>query len=473
MANRPTDFPEFASADLNNGTGGAPNVVAPSAGKKSSGWDEGERPARETFNWLHRTTNEWLEYLDDQLSSAGVGINFAIDTGASSGLTLAVGPGLVNIAGVVVEIPSITNINLPANNTSLIWYDVSGNGIDDDLESVTDLSDIGSEGDVALYRVTTDGSTVTQIEDLRTWATIGSGSTSLLDVHQIHTAGQSERALVVPGADASLLPDVRDYNTFIIRPAAAVSNFSINTPSGVGDLDPDQTHRITFLVELTNASQMVTFSSLFDFADGSPSQVFSGTDYGTVMVFTAQYDPADNSGQWKSVNHSRAPWIQSAILDGSNMLNFQGRQGQDDFSVDLSPLDGGVPSTDSGVLVGTMIADFSAGGPIESSRTRVLVFPLADPAGQDVADPTNYFVRSPSVGPSQTMGLGQITIGSGSGPAEMAVETSIRTLLSLQLVVTGPRASIEVTITQGDLAGDPDAVINFLNVQLFRLRGPY
>ena len=64
MALKPTVFPQFAILDLNNGTAGAPNVVEPSSGKKDSGWNEGERPPRETFNWLHRITNDWIEYFE-------------------------------------------------------------------------------------------------------------------------------------------------------------------------------------------------------------------------------------------------------------------------------------------------------------------------------------------------------------------------------------------------------------------------
>ena len=64
MAIKPTVFPRFATLDLNNGTGGAPNVVEPSSGKKDTGWNEGERPPRETFNWIHRINHDWNQYLD-------------------------------------------------------------------------------------------------------------------------------------------------------------------------------------------------------------------------------------------------------------------------------------------------------------------------------------------------------------------------------------------------------------------------
>lgn len=60
----PTDpRPEFAQ-------GGGASVVEPGAGKKSSGWVAGELPPAETFNWLHRTTYRWLNWLANALTGA-------------------------------------------------------------------------------------------------------------------------------------------------------------------------------------------------------------------------------------------------------------------------------------------------------------------------------------------------------------------------------------------------------------------
>jgi hypothetical protein len=66
---QPTKKPDFATDDLNNGAGGAANVQEPSTGKKQSGWDFGEKPQREFFNWIHRITNNWIYYLDERVTT--------------------------------------------------------------------------------------------------------------------------------------------------------------------------------------------------------------------------------------------------------------------------------------------------------------------------------------------------------------------------------------------------------------------
>lgn len=60
---RPALFPDFALNNLNNP---GPNVIEPSIELKNSGWLNGQKPPREYFNWLHRLTNDWLKYLDEQ-----------------------------------------------------------------------------------------------------------------------------------------------------------------------------------------------------------------------------------------------------------------------------------------------------------------------------------------------------------------------------------------------------------------------
>ena len=91
---KPTVLPRFASVDLNNGTAGAPNVVEPSFGKKDSGWNEGERPARETFNWLHRIAHDWIKYFDEEAVKPVSFVQKPIDTLRDTTITLADDPHL-------------------------------------------------------------------------------------------------------------------------------------------------------------------------------------------------------------------------------------------------------------------------------------------------------------------------------------------------------------------------------------------
>lgn len=66
---RPTVFPDLALNDVNNGLLGAPNVQEPPTDLKNEGWDYGQKPEREYFNWYGRVTNNWLKYLDEKVTS--------------------------------------------------------------------------------------------------------------------------------------------------------------------------------------------------------------------------------------------------------------------------------------------------------------------------------------------------------------------------------------------------------------------
>jgi hypothetical protein len=66
---RPTVFPDIALNDVNNGLLGAPNVQEPPSDLKNDGWDYGQKPEREFFNWYGRVTNNWIKYLDETVTS--------------------------------------------------------------------------------------------------------------------------------------------------------------------------------------------------------------------------------------------------------------------------------------------------------------------------------------------------------------------------------------------------------------------
>jgi len=114
MAIKPIVFPRFATLDLNNGTGGAPNVVEPSSGKKDTGWNEGERPARETFNWIHRINHDWNAYFDSIADPLQEAWTFAIATAAAD-------PGVNTVRFNNTTLASVTNI---------YFDDISNSGFD-------------------------------------------------------------------------------------------------------------------------------------------------------------------------------------------------------------------------------------------------------------------------------------------------------------------------------------------------------
>lgn len=57
---KPTSKPDWTVGNPNFAT----VTVEPTAGKKENGFDAGERPARETFNWLFYNVDEWIDYLE-------------------------------------------------------------------------------------------------------------------------------------------------------------------------------------------------------------------------------------------------------------------------------------------------------------------------------------------------------------------------------------------------------------------------
>lgn len=66
---RPTQFPDFATTDVVDGTSGQNNVAAPSGPKILQGWDYREKPPRQWLNWLHRFTGLWVRWFDELLES--------------------------------------------------------------------------------------------------------------------------------------------------------------------------------------------------------------------------------------------------------------------------------------------------------------------------------------------------------------------------------------------------------------------
>lgn len=78
MVDRPTVLPRWATSTTTSSETGVSNWVEPPESKKNVGWNFGEPPARQFFNWKGRMTYEWLRYLDDettfkQITTDGMG----------------------------------------------------------------------------------------------------------------------------------------------------------------------------------------------------------------------------------------------------------------------------------------------------------------------------------------------------------------------------------------------------------------
>ncbi len=62
-------LPEFAKLDAGNGPLGANNVQTPDTYHKEYGWDYGEAPPREFFNWLARQQYNWTGWFDQEVDA--------------------------------------------------------------------------------------------------------------------------------------------------------------------------------------------------------------------------------------------------------------------------------------------------------------------------------------------------------------------------------------------------------------------
>lgn len=63
---KPDVYPEFASVDTANGPSGQNNVVEPTPTKKQQGFDWGEIPPREIWNWVQRYNYLWIKYREER-----------------------------------------------------------------------------------------------------------------------------------------------------------------------------------------------------------------------------------------------------------------------------------------------------------------------------------------------------------------------------------------------------------------------
>jgi len=65
MPDKPTTLPKFADEDKVDATSGQNNVVEPENDPHQRfGWDFKEQPPRNFFNWLHRWTYRWIQWLN-------------------------------------------------------------------------------------------------------------------------------------------------------------------------------------------------------------------------------------------------------------------------------------------------------------------------------------------------------------------------------------------------------------------------
>ena len=63
---KPSTLPKWANT-IGTDVNSQPTVIAPNDSKQENGWQYGEKPAYQFFNWLFRTIYLWIFWIDDEL----------------------------------------------------------------------------------------------------------------------------------------------------------------------------------------------------------------------------------------------------------------------------------------------------------------------------------------------------------------------------------------------------------------------
>lgn len=66
---RPEKFPEWALVNVIDPIEGTPNVLEPPDGDKQVGWRPSQVCPNNFMNWIHRVTDDWLKYLDQEVTN--------------------------------------------------------------------------------------------------------------------------------------------------------------------------------------------------------------------------------------------------------------------------------------------------------------------------------------------------------------------------------------------------------------------
>ena len=293
---RPTVFPEFASQDLNNGTGGAPNVVEPSESKKDSGWNEGERPPRETFNWLHRITNDWIVYLDEQVEGAAVQAGFRELPSLHTGLLFFMAESRIREGGLNIS-ENQSSVTLTDNATNYVYYDASIL----DTATSTALWSEGNRDRIPLFIVTTLAGAITNVVDVRTWAFLPSALTSYTDTHEMRNAGSATQVQVLTGLTP--VPDVSLTNVFRLSVSGGTS-VVIQDAINTGTLGALQSQVVFFHIEFAGSTGILSFTNQYQFLNrlgtlnggGVQIGMGGGTNSQEILVM-AVWEPQD--AEWR------------------------------------------------------------------------------------------------------------------------------------------------------------------------------
>lgn len=134
MALKPSVYPQWASEDVQDTVSQQWNVVIPPLEKRQIGWSLGEKGPRQWFNWLFRTTYDWIVWFDQQTAGStttdtGIGLFpvnnalieiSAVDLDDPTSVYKATG---IKVAG---QPPQFAPASVVSNNLSLGAGTISG-----------------------------------------------------------------------------------------------------------------------------------------------------------------------------------------------------------------------------------------------------------------------------------------------------------------------------------------------------------
>ena len=199
MSTKPSERVKFASTPVNNGPLSTPNLQPPTPELEDIGFVHLQKPDRGTLNYLFKYTGEWLDYFEEVTdATSGISQDLAQDVVGTSGLTFVIQGGHLRAGSLVYDVPGFAQVLIPSS-INIFYLDNITKTINQVDASLVPTDDI-----IQLFQVTTDGSGITEVIDLRTWA-------NTPDPIKIHHG--SSKAYI-PNSGGSFIVEVGDQPVF-------------------------------------------------------------------------------------------------------------------------------------------------------------------------------------------------------------------------------------------------------------------
>lgn len=229
----PNENVTWAADSLNNGVLNTPNKNEPDSTLRLEGFGFPSKPDRANMNWWMNAVGKWIGYLNQALPNAGINNNFLQDVAGTTGLNFAIDPGKVFLGtGDPKDIPAKV-IALPASVTRYIYLDLTEATLANMPKAATAWP---TNSYIPLFKVITGGSTITSVEDYRTWAIQGgSGGGSNLPVDVEFTGATGTTLNAANGMTLTGLLETPNLNTWVYKNGLRLldSEFAVPTSTSI------------------------------------------------------------------------------------------------------------------------------------------------------------------------------------------------------------------------------------------------